>query len=1127
MKKLVLILLMLFSAISRADVTVSGDGEKLVFENNGFILTIAASGSQTESVAYIWMIEDGEPGQTIITDGLGVLSFADVNAVAGTHKLLSITHTDASGDDVTRGSIIYGNSTPAWDELDIGAANTFLSSDGTDVAWGAIDISDSTNLAVTAPVTLADDTIGWDPTLIDNTTWDAGTLASIAWTWNLTAGDPTITFGDNLVTFDTVVTVEGLGTGGQTDYDLKVGDVDGSPTYGMMQIGHACIGRTSFKAAKMDLDGSMIYRNISGPVTSEIEHVFVESTGSTTRFALATAKVGNATYNSRSMLIAGPAPADTNYVKVTYWQTNNNIFDNLACDTSGVGADLGVQNDLEVEGDIFVDIIKESTSGAGITFNNSVIVTTGKNITLGTTQWNSSDEIDGTKIKDADYGDVDVSAGGAWTVSSVQNDSVALGTDTTGNYVASITDGLAIDGGDGGSEGATLTIAFDPTELLGNRIWGDASTDTIVWTWDRATGTDPTMTFGNDLVTFNGNLTAASTITGGTLTDSTASITSGDGTGFTSFVVDNLTFDGSTITSAAPLQVDTSGSAFIVTNNIDVQLTYGATGNLFLQNATGLTYTPNTNEAISFTSGTGGAGLSGGDIDLITGNRGAGGAFGGTFTVTVADSGDFIVDVEEVGMIDLNGPVDIDETLDVDEDLTVGVGSETAGVNYGLILLGMEPGAPGTRRGGNIEYRGEGGAAVAGYVYANINSQHVWDTAKASSSTDTGNAWVEFDTGNASFDQGNFTFIDAVASVTGSARSVIDSSSTATLLNINATGLAENAVALTINSNERAIQATTTDERCIFGTSTSGVGVQGSSSSNVGIDGTSVTGLAGRFTIDSASTNTTLDVIEVRRRTTDGGFGQDNIGGRICYRLENDAGSTQIAAGLDAVMTDVTDGAEITEVRISVRDGLNGLEQLYTFQHDLFTVGNANTSTGIKVGNPTVYFISEDDGDTYWAGTGTGLIYGHMFIPGVDVTVDTSATANPVEVKDDGTTSANDGWASSYQNEVTFAVSDLHYQTVTIAGTYEVIWDMSCRTAAGGGTVVHGGITIDTTTFQRNNGEGHTHIFNANDDIQIKSVGVVDCPNGNEEISLWISNNANQKTIVEHGNMRIKLIGGT
>lgn len=174
-----------------------------------------------------------------------------------------------------------------------------------------------------------------------------------------------------------VLTVKGLGTGGQTDYDLKVGDTDGTPTYGMIQMGNSCIGRTSFAAGNIDLDGSMIYRNIAGPVTSEIEHVFVESTGDSTRFALAKAGVGNATYNSRSMLIAGPAPADTDYVKVSYWQ-GQGIFDNLVCDTSGTGADLGVQNDLEVEGDIFTDSIKESTTDAGISFNDFDIKNVGE-----------------------------------------------------------------------------------------------------------------------------------------------------------------------------------------------------------------------------------------------------------------------------------------------------------------------------------------------------------------------------------------------------------------------------------------------------------------------------------------------------------------------------------------------------------------------------------------------------------------------------------------------------------------------------------------------------------------------------------------------------------------------------
>jgi hypothetical protein len=45
----------------------------------------------------------------------------------------------------------------------------------------------------------------------------------------------------------------------------------------------------------------------------------------------------------------------------------------------------------------------------------------------------------------------------------IGNDKVALGTDTTGNYVASITNGSYITGANGGSEGAALTLAVDAT----------------------------------------------------------------------------------------------------------------------------------------------------------------------------------------------------------------------------------------------------------------------------------------------------------------------------------------------------------------------------------------------------------------------------------------------------------------------------------------------------------------------------------------------------------------------------------------------------------------------------------------------------------------------------------------
>lgn len=75
------------------------------------------------------------------------------------HGFLSTAHTDTTTDAATRGSIIYGNSTPKWDELDLGAAGTVLRSDGTDCGWSA-----TTNITELGTIT----TGTWQATAIDH-----------------------------------------------------------------------------------------------------------------------------------------------------------------------------------------------------------------------------------------------------------------------------------------------------------------------------------------------------------------------------------------------------------------------------------------------------------------------------------------------------------------------------------------------------------------------------------------------------------------------------------------------------------------------------------------------------------------------------------------------------------------------------------------------------------------------------------------------------------------------------------------------------------------------------------------------------------------------------------------------
>ncbi|RLJ04034.1 MAG: hypothetical protein DRP08_02550, partial [Candidatus Aenigmatarchaeota archaeon] len=76
-----------------------------------------------------------------------------------------------------------------------------------------------------------------------------------------------------------------------------------------------------------------------------------------------------------------------------------------------------------------------------------------------------------------------------------------LGTDTTGNYVASVTDGDNGIDGSCSSEGCAYAPSFDGTEIDAI-TWSDNANASNIWTFD-VSGTDTTMTAGNGLMTFS------------------------------------------------------------------------------------------------------------------------------------------------------------------------------------------------------------------------------------------------------------------------------------------------------------------------------------------------------------------------------------------------------------------------------------------------------------------------------------------------------------------------------------------------------------------------------------------------------------------------------------------------
>lgn len=138
-----------------------------------------------------------------------------------------------------------------------------------------------------------------------------------------------------------------------------------------------------------------------------------------------------------------------------------------------------------------------------MTWANSLTLTTGNNFTIGTTQWNSGDSIDGTKVADADLGDITV-ATGAWAVednshahtsTSISGLDVSADTNlTAGDNLTLTDDDLDLD--------AAISLATSVTSPIfssNNADPADAgiirlgSTEGIAWEVD-PTGVDATLT---------------------------------------------------------------------------------------------------------------------------------------------------------------------------------------------------------------------------------------------------------------------------------------------------------------------------------------------------------------------------------------------------------------------------------------------------------------------------------------------------------------------------------------------------------------------------------------------------------------------------------------------------------
>ena len=214
----------------------------------------------------------------------------------------------------------------------------------------------------------------------------------------------------------------------------------------------------------------------------------------------------------------------------------------------------------------------------------------------------------------------------------------------------------------------------------------------------------------------------------------------------------------------------------------------------------------------------------------------------------------------------------------------------------------------------------------------------------------------------------------------------------------------------------------------------------------------------------------------------------------------------------------LTLGTTFTDMQIS-SDGTNGI---------------IDVATQLRLGNiTTTYMAIEADADTYWVGDGTGLPYGHMYVDGTQV-IRVALTLNtPAEVEGDGTggtAAAEDGWLAGDLNLMTFPTGGTeHHVTITKAGIYHITWNLSFKMVTGAAnTQIHAGLAIDSTTFRRDRCEAHRTISNNSDTGNMSGSCMIDLPNGNEELSLWMENTTNSNDAdVSHGSLTVVMVGGT
>jgi hypothetical protein len=371
--------------------------------------------------------------------------------------------------------------------------------------------------------------------------------------------------------------------------------------------------------------------------------------------------------------------------------------------------DIAIGQDVGTSADVTFNTVAADLTGAvtgNVTGNadTASALQTARNIALtgavtGSTSFDGSGNVSITTTATSDptitlAGDLSGSAtltnlGDATLTATITANSVALGTDTTGDYIAAVSAGTAIDISGSGGEGATATVNVDLSELSTSTTNGDGDYFVVVDTSNAqrklTKGNINISGFNNDsgYSTTTGTVTSVATgggLTGGTITGSgtlshadTSSQGSVDNSGAT--VIQDVTLDtyghvtglGSHTLTLANLGYTGATNANYITNNN--QLTNGAG------------YTTNTGDITGVTAGTNLTG--GGTSGSVTLNVSSSPSFSGVvFAESVQEDYDALSGTSPAPDADNAGGF----SLTMTGNTTFSFGAVTSGRAVGFVL---------------------------------------------------------------------------------------------------------------------------------------------------------------------------------------------------------------------------------------------------------------------------------------------------------------------------------------------------------------------------------------------------------------------------------------------------------